>query len=155
MPIRTWQMWNEPNHAGVWSQQPYARSYVRTLRAAARGVRVADPGATIVLAGLVNRSWLALRQLYKAGARGYFDAVAIHPYTLEPKNVLRLVELARKELREHGDGRLPIWITELSWPAARTRSARRKISRTFGFEVTPAGQAIRLRRAMKLLVANR
>jgi hypothetical protein len=155
LPIRAWQIWNEPNHAGVWSEQPYARSYVRTLRAAAAGVRRADPGATVVLAGLVNRSWLALRQLYRAGAHGHFDAVAIHPYTLKPKNVVRLAELARREMRRRGDGKLPIWITELSWPAARTASARGKVRRRFGFEVTPAGQAARLGKALALLSAAR
>jgi hypothetical protein len=155
LPIRAWQIWNEPNHVGVWSQQPYAPSYVRTLRAAAAGVRSADPGATVVLAGLVNRSWLALRQLYKAGAHGSFDVVAIHPYTLKPKNVVRLVELARREMRKRGDGRLPIWITELSWPAAKARSARGKVGRRFGFEVTPAGQAVRLAKALALLSAAR
>jgi hypothetical protein len=155
LPIRAWQIWNEPNHVGVWSVQPYADSYVRTLRAAAAGVRRADPGATVVLAGLVNRSWLALRQLYRAGAHGLFDAVAIHPYTLKPKNVVRLVELARGEMRRRGDGKLPIWITELSWPAANTRSAKGKVGRRFGFEVTPAGQAVRLAKALSLLSAAR
>jgi Beta-galactosidase len=154
-PVRAWQIWNEPNHVGVWSDQPYARSYVTTLRAAAAGVRGADPGATVVLAGLVNRSWLALRALYRAGAHGSFDVVAIHPYTLKPRNVIRLAQLARREMRRRGDGKLPIWITELSWPAAKTRSARGKVERRFGFEVTPAGQATRLGRALQLLSAAR
>jgi hypothetical protein len=155
LPIRAWQVWNEPNHLGVWSEQPYAPSYVRTLRAAATGIRQADPGATVVLAGLVNRSWLALRELYKAGAHGLFDVVAIHPYTSKPKNVVRLVELAREEMRRRGDGRLPVWITELSWPAANTRSARDKVRKRFGFEATPAQQAVRLARALRLLSAAR
>jgi hypothetical protein len=155
LPIRAWQIWNEPNHIDVWSDQPYPRPYVRTLRAAALGVRQADPGATVVLAGLVNRSWLALRALYRAGAHGLFDAVAIHPYTLKPKNVVRLVELARGEMRRRGDGKLPIWITELSWPAAKTRSAKGKVGLQFGFEVTPAGQARRLATALAQLSAAR
>jgi hypothetical protein len=154
-PIRAWQIWNEPNHVRAWSQQPYARSYVRTLRAAAAGVRAADPGATVVLAGLMNRSWLALRELYDAGARGHFDVVAIHPYTRKPKHVVRLVELARRELRRRGDRRLPVWVTELSWPAARSAGARDKIDRMFGLEVTPAGQARRLGRALDLLSRDR
>ena len=155
LPIRTWQIWNEPNLAGVWSERPYAPSYVATLRAAAAGVRGADPGATVVLAGLVNRSWLALRELYKAGAGGLFDAVALHPYTREPRNVLRLVRLARREMRKHGDATLPIWITELSWPAAQSRSAKGKINRRFGIEVTAAGQARRLGDALARLAAAR
>jgi hypothetical protein len=155
MPIRAWQIWNEPNLARVWSERPYAPSYVATLRAAAAGVRKADPRATVVLAGLVNRSWRALRELYEAGAGGLFDVVALHPYTRKPRNVIRLVELMRQELRRHGDAKLPIWITELSWPAARSRSANGKINRRFGIEVTTAGQAIRLGQALGQLAAAR
>jgi hypothetical protein len=155
LPVRAWQVWNEPNHRDVWSAQPYAPSYVRTLRAAARGIRRADPGAKVVLAGLVNRSWLALRQLYKAGAHGLFDVVAIHPYTSKPKNVVRLVELAREEMRRRGDRRLPVWITELSWPAANTPSAKGKVRQRFGFEASPAGQAARLAKSLALLSAAR
>ena len=155
LPIRAWQIWNEPNLPGVWSERPYAPSYVATLRAAAAGVRRADPSATVVLAGVVNRSWIALRQLYKAGAQGLFDVVALHPYTREPRNVLRLVRLARREMRKHGDAELPIWITELSWPAARSRSAKGKLNRRFGIEVTTAGQSSRLREALALLAAAR
>ena len=46
-----------------------------------------------MLAGLPNESWIALRKVYKAGGRGAFDAVALHPYTGKPRNVIRLIEL--------------------------------------------------------------
>jgi hypothetical protein len=151
LPIRAWQIWNEPNHTGYWSERPYAPSYVRTLRAAAAGIRSADRNATVVLAGLTNRSWLALRQLYKAGARGAFDGVALHPYTYKAEDVLRLVRYARRVMRRYGDARLPIWITELSWPAAKGEELERPI----GIEVTEAGQATRLATALRLLAKAR
>ena len=43
LPIRAWQVWNEPNLTRYWSQQPFARSYVTLLRAAHAAVRAADP----------------------------------------------------------------------------------------------------------------
>jgi hypothetical protein len=150
MPIRAWQVWNEPTLTGYWLKQPFAPSFVATLRAAAEGVRRADPGATVVLAGLTNRSWRALREIYDAGGRGLFDAVALHPFTRRPRNVLRIVELARGVMRRHGDGALPIWLTELSWPAARG-----KVPDQFGIEVSEAGQAARLGAVLKLLAAAR
>jgi hypothetical protein len=150
LPIRAWQVWNEPNHAGFWSEQPFPASYVATLRAAAAGIRRADPGATVVLAGLTNKSWIALGQLYDAGARGLFDAVALHPFTAKPADVLRLVRLARGEMRRHGDGRLPVWITEMSWPAAKG-----KVRSTLKFNLDDADQARLLDGAMKLLSAAR
>jgi hypothetical protein len=150
VPIREWQIWNEPNIGLYWSQQPFARSYVRLLRAADKALHAADPRARIVLAGLPNVSWEALRSIYRAGGRGHFDAVALHPYTGTPSRVMRLVRSARKIMRDHGDRKLPIWITELSWPAARD-----KVANPAGFTVTEAEQPRRLNKALALLTAAR
>ena len=150
LPIRQWQVWNEPNITRYWSAQPFASSYVRLLRAAHAALHAADPGVTVVLAGLPNVSWKALRSIYRAGGRGYFDAVALHPYTRKPADVLRLIRYARRVMSEHRDGRLPIWVTELSWPAAKGR-----LTQPQSFEVTDAGQARRLAKALKLLSGAR
>jgi len=150
-PIRVWQVWNEPNHTGFWNATPYAPSYVATLRAAAAGIRAADAAATVLLGGLTNTSWIALRQLYDAGAHGAFDAVALHPYTRRPKDVVRLVRLSRGVMRKHGDGGLPIWITELSWPAAKGKPVPRPI----GIEVNERGQQWRLAVALRQLARIR
>ena len=149
-PIRDWQVWNEPNLTRYWSRQPFARSYVKLLRAAHGALRSADPGARVILAGLPNESWTALRSIYRANGRRYFDAVALHPYTGRPRNVVRLAEFARREMRRFGDRRKPIWITELSWPAAKGRTKN-----TAGFETTDAGQAVRLREGIRLLARAR
>jgi hypothetical protein len=150
MPIRAWQVWNEPSLAGYWSEQPFAPSFVAALRAAASSIRAADRGATVVLAGLPGKSWVALRQVYAAGGRGLFDAVALHPYTRRPRDVLRIIRYARREMRANGDGELPIWVTELSWPASR-----RNVRDPIGIEVTESGQAARVRVALRMLAAAR
>jgi hypothetical protein len=150
MPIRAWQIWNEPNITRYWSVQPFARSYVRVLRAAERALHAADRGATVVLAGLPNLSWRALSAIYKAGGRGHFDAVALHPYTRKPSDVLRIVRYARRVMRKRGDDRVPIWLTELSWPAAKG-----KVPRPAGFEVSDRGQAVKLGKALRLIAAAR
>jgi hypothetical protein len=152
VPIREWQIWNEPNLTSYWSRQPFARTFVRMLRAASAAVRAADGGATIVLAGLTNKSWKALRSIYRAGGRGNFDAVALHPFTRKPADVLRLVRLARGVMARYGDGRLPVWVTELSWPAAKGKV--RKRNRT-GFEVTNAVQARNMGLVLRLLARER
>jgi hypothetical protein len=150
LPIRAWQIWNEPNLTRYWSTQPFARSYVRLLRAAHRALKRADPGSRTILAGLPNESWLALRAIYRAGGRGAFDAVALHPYTGRPSNVIKLVVFARGEMRRAHDRRRPVWITELSWPAAKG-----KVKDIPGFDTTNAGQARKLRTALGLLAAAR
>ena len=54
-PIRDWQIWNEPNLTRYWSTQPFAKAYVKLLRASRRALRAADPGSRTVLAGLPER----------------------------------------------------------------------------------------------------
>jgi hypothetical protein len=149
-PIRAWQVWNEPNLTRHWSRRPFAPSYVKTLRAARRALRGADPGARAVLAGLPNFSWRALRRIYRAGGRGAFDVVALHPYTGRPRNVVQVVEIVRRVMRRYGDRRRPVWVTELSWPAAKGRAPA-----PVGFETDDRGQARRLRAGLLRLAAAR
>ena len=151
-PIRAWHIWNEPNIALFWTEQPFAPSYVQMLRAADAALAVADPGAKVVLAGLTNESWKALQEIYDAGGRPYFDTVAIHPYTAKPRDVLRIVRLARRVMRGAGDRTKPIWLTELSWPASLEYPAA---TQNFGFETTERGQAKRLARVLRYAVRKR
>ena len=148
-PIRAWQLWNEPNLRGYWSQQPFAKGYVRLLKAARGALRAADRRALAVLAGLPN-GWDALRRIYQAGGRRYFDAVAIHPYTARADRVPRYVLAARRVMRRFGDRRKPVWVTEISWPAAKGRAKD-----PIGIATDDRGQARRLRRGLTALAAAR
>jgi Glycosyl hydrolase catalytic core len=148
-PIRAWQIWNEPNLRSYWSRQPFAKGYVRLLKAARAALRAADPGARAILAGLPN-GWDALRKIYRAGGRRHFDAAAVHPYTANALRVPRFVREVRRVMRRFGDRRKPVWVTEISWPAAKGR-ARDPI----GIATDDRGQARRLRRGLLALAASR
>jgi hypothetical protein len=158
-PIRRWQIWNEPMIESLfWSDQPFASDYVALLRAARRAVHAGDPGAEVLAAGLPNlgpgrASWNWLSQLYAAGAHGAFDAVAIHPFSTTPENVLRTVARVRWLMRAHGDARVPIVVTELAW--TRRASLRPRPAGLTEFDTTFAGQARNLIRAYELLAAAR
>ncbi|MEA2363176.1 MAG: polysaccharide biosynthesis protein PslG [Thermoleophilaceae bacterium] len=149
-PIRDWQIWNEPDHLHYWSDQPYQRDYVQLARAARAAIKDADPGANVVMAGFADRSWDSIAAVYRAGGKGIFDIVAIHPYTYEVRNVLRIVKLARKALRDAGDGERPLWLTEVTWS-----SGKRPGHPPAPFETTPADQAARLAQALPLLLRER
>src|SRR3712207_9017976 len=60
-----------------------SRSYVRLLKAGHRALHAADRGATLVSAGLPNRSWVDLRSIYKAGGKTWIDAVRSEEHTSE------------------------------------------------------------------------
>lgn len=150
LPVRDWQVWNEPSHEGFWSLQPFAARYVAVLRAAHKAIERADPGARTVLAGLVYDSWRQLELLYNAGARGSFDAVSLHPYTRKLDNVMLVLRRNRASLDRHKDRRIPLLITELSWPSSVGKTDSR-----YGYEVTEQGQADHLRTALPRLASER
>jgi hypothetical protein len=149
-PIRAWQIWNEPNLTGFWDADPWAPPYVRLLREAHRALKRADRGARVIAAGLTNRAWEDLDQLYRAGAKPWFDAAAIHPYTASAANVVQAARLARRVMNAHGDRRTPLLLTEVGWPA--TRGA---FDSGFDIGTTPRGQAARIAGAVRRLTALR
>ncbi|HVW18660.1 MAG TPA: hypothetical protein VHB30_10475 [Solirubrobacteraceae bacterium] len=149
VPVRAWEIWNEPNLSDYWSARPYASSYRELLCAAYRAAKAADRGSTVVMAGLANDSWRAMAALEKAGVHGCFDVAAVHPFSGRPSNSLKITRLNREALDRGGDAGKPIWLTELTWP-----SALGKTKNTHGWEVTPAGQAQRLTEAYTLYVRD-
>ena len=52
LPIRSWQIWNEPNLRLYWCGKPNAKQYVAMLRTVGTAIKQVDRGAHIVTAGL-------------------------------------------------------------------------------------------------------
>src|SRR5207248_979891 len=148
VPVRSWQIWNEPNIAPFWKVQPFAADFVAVLRAVRARILALDPGARIVIGGLVNDSWNALEKVYNAGGQGLFDVMAVHPFTKNVRGVVTILRKVRKVMDAHGDAAKPLMVTELSWPSA-VGKVKRKYLR--GFETTPRGQAERVRDGYALL----
>jgi hypothetical protein len=109
------------------------------LKDVSAGIKSADPGAEVVSAGLsYSRMGMPitrfLRRMYRAGARGTFDSLAVHPYATAPDLVTDLVRVARRALAKVGDGKLPIRVTETGWatagPASQSLVVGRKAQST-------------------------
>ncbi len=151
-PIHSWELWNEPNLADWWADQPdFAPSYVQLLRVGHDAVKRADRGATVVLAGLTDASWLALAQIYAVpGARALFDVVAVHPYTRSPQGVLSILDRDRATMDGAGDKRKTMLADEVGWPSSLGRNPQR-----FGFETNEAGQAKNIATVLPLLAGAR
>ena len=124
-PIRAWQVWNEPagglttdSPSVFWdAPRPFQPRYMALLHAAHGAIKSADPGAQVVLAALVGRSWETLQTLYDSGAAPYFDTVSLHPYTGLAKNVIVILRRVRAVMQRNGDKRKPIVVSELGWPS--------------------------------------
>jgi hypothetical protein len=151
VPIRSWQIWNEPELPYQWTDQPFARRYVALLKAAHAAIKAADPHAQVVLAGLTNESWKDLGAIYRRpGARRAFDAVAANAYTRAPAGVITILSRVRAVMRRYGDQAKPLYATELGWPASVGQTKT-----LYGYETTRAGQASRIGRLLPLLGRNR
>ncbi len=108
MPIRSWQVWNEPNLSYYW-KQPFASTYVSFLRTAHAAIKKADPGAQVVLGALTNTAWKSLGQIYRIkGARSLFDVVAVNGFTKIPAHVMLFMLFVRHAMARFGDNAKPL-----------------------------------------------
>ena len=158
-PIRDWEVWNEPNiNEFAGGRAVKARDYGKLLRVTGRALHGANRGNRVLLGGLYRRPQPGhgarmtrfLERLYKLRrGRSLFDAVAIHPYAARPLQVLRVTNRARKVMDANGDAGKSIYITELGWTTGGDHWAQSL------YRTTQAGQATRLRRTARLLLAHR
>lgn len=129
LPIRSWQVWNEPNYPYYWLGGINAAEYVDLLRATRDGIKAADPGAEVVTAGFVQSGSPKsvglvdfMNQMYDAGALGTFDTLAMHPYAATPELSLGLLATTRAVMDARGDSS-PIWATEFGWASGGPESS--------------------------------
>jgi polysaccharide biosynthesis protein PslG len=164
VPVRQWQVWNEQTAPWHWRKRPWAPGYTQLLKASYLAIKGLDRGAKVIAGSLVASSakyppWNGMRDLYRAGAKRWFDQVAVHPFTNNKRSVgltttqlLEIVRRVRAQMKRHRDGRKQLLVTEMTWPASVGRVPRQA---QFGIETTPAGQAARLRAAYSRLAAAR
>jgi hypothetical protein len=153
LPVRSWQIWNEPNLGIYWCNRPNAREYASMLRVVGRAIKSEDPGAEIVTAGLPDSKLKTampldrfLKRLYRWHGKRYFDTLAINGYATSNAQLSELLHRIRRQMNRHRDRRAGIWITEIGWgdggPPHR-------------FNVGSAGQATRIWSSFKLLAKLR
>ncbi len=161
-PLREWQIWNEPHLTSYWdapakSRWGYPRGYGTLLRSAWTAIKVRDPGATVVLAGITQRAWEEIEELYRVGRiKGFFDVAALQIFPLTVRRAVIATRLFRQALRHRRDGRKPIYLTELSWPASKGRTPKvrylaHETERSMAAKLATAyGRLARERRALGL-----
>lgn len=156
LPIRAWQIWNEPNLRAYWPTGPNARQYARLLALAGREIKRADRRAEIVTAGMPqSRLGVPLARyltaLYRAGARSAFDTLGINTYARSERDLERTLRSVRRIMDRFRDRRARIWITEIGWSDRGPRSPFRAGLRGQGTRITRSFAVIaRLRRTLRL-----
>jgi polysaccharide biosynthesis protein PslG len=144
-PLREWQIWNEPHLPAYWNAPEkgpygYARAYPLLLRSSYNIVKSLDPGAKIVMAGITQRAWEEIELLYQRGIKQYFDVAALQIFPQTVRRSEKATALFREEMRRRGDGRKPIYLTEITWPASKGKTQGIK----YQTQETPQGMATKL-----------
>jgi hypothetical protein len=154
-PIRGVQQWNEPNLKAYWGGKPNAKQYTALLKAAYKPVKDADRGIEIVTAGMPeSRIGVKLNKfipaMYKAGAKKWFDTLAINPYGRTAGAVMKNIKNVRGIMRKYHDG-ARIWATELGWSDTGPPSPQRVGAQKQATEITKLVKLmVRQRRSLKL-----
>jgi hypothetical protein len=148
------EVWNEPNSVPFWAPTPDPERYTELLKGAYRASRSVRPDIPVLFGGLAPNTgtWEGhiddlefLRRAYDAGAAGYFNAIAIHPYPMPfnrrdyRQRTLRLIAGVRRLAWRRQHVRLPLWATEIGISTAGDGS------------VTDPAQARRLKALYHLL----
>ncbi|MGI8727699.1 MAG: hypothetical protein ACR2K6_08495 [Solirubrobacterales bacterium] len=123
-PIRTWQIWNEPNDPAFWGPRPDAAAYAHLIDISARAIRSIDPEARLIGAGITANPGASsgvagdayLRDLLShSEAVAQLNAIGFHPYARSMRGVRAALRSARGELVRAGLPLKPIWVTEVGW----------------------------------------
>lgn len=166
IPVRTWQIYNEPNFK-YFVAHPNPKEYGQLVKISYAALKAADPGAQVVLAGLFARpkgsrdrktgkhkslNWYAsdfIQAMYQGnpGIKSKFNGVALHPYTYFAAELPEVIEEFRNFLVKNHDGGKGLWITELGWSSGPPDPGNRFAK---GF----SGQANQLKQAFTLLRAK-
>ncbi len=133
---RYYEFWNEANGYGwytPWDPDPAKRFsradlYTPWLIRCYKAVKLADPTAMVSTTGIDDggegHAAYFLQLMYQHGAKGYFDAVADHPYPANggPFQPWKLDNI-RSVLDANGDTHIKVWITEFGYSMDPTKYA--------------------------------
>lgn len=112
------EVWNEPDQANelYFAGPEKPQRYAAILRAAYPAIKRADPNVPVLGGSLVGSNGVFLRALYAAGAKGYYDGLAVHFYnlTLGSLRAIHETQLA------NGDA-TPLWLDEFGWSSCWPR----------------------------------
>jgi len=147
LPIRYWEIWNEPNIEFLNPPKEMTRIqlYAEVLKAASEEIRSLDPQAKIIAfntaggvsTGLPSPDGYAAQVQYYGWRRfikettqitgvDCYDAIGLHPYTMpmgpEAGGVAKGLELLKAVTTEQKSDKKQIWYTEVGFPIEYPRN---------------------------------
>jgi polysaccharide biosynthesis protein PslG len=129
--VHTYEILNEVN---IYTPTITAAQYASILKSVYPAIKIADPSSMLLMSGLSTGSgsqepYTYLQAMYAAGAKGYFDAANIHPYSFPDMpappdaSACRIyngfcydLPALHAVMEQNGDGNKKIWLTEFGCP---------------------------------------
>jgi hypothetical protein len=138
------EIWNEPDQSNdaYFAGPEKVKRYAAVLRAAYPAIKQADSSVLVLGGSLVGPRGLFLKALYAAGIKGYYDALAVHFYTLTLASLRAIHEVQLA----NGDG-TPLWLDEFGWSTCYPRQHIQEEQAC----VTPAIQAANLANTVRAI----
>ena len=134
--VDAWELWNEQDETIFWAGGADPRKYAAMVKSAYPAIKAAQPNDVVVTGATTGNNYDFIEALYRHGAKGSFDAVAVHTdtaclvnhpdvhYREQDGRVGRYTFTGYREVHRvmaaHGDGGKPIWMTELGWNTQST-----------------------------------
>lgn len=119
LPVQSVEIWNEENAQQFWYEQAGAPAdYARMYVAARAAVKAVAPSTEVVVGGLVDQgadSFLRGMAAAVPGIGAQLDAVAYHPYLMDPATAADRIAAVRRTLTAIGAASAPIELTEVGW----------------------------------------
>jgi hypothetical protein len=134
VPVRDYELWNEPNAAAFWHPQGSApETYARLFTASRDAIRGVDASARVVVGGLASPGdgvlgadqFVARMFVSHPELRGNVDAVGYHPYAPTLAGVYRQLAAFRRAVDRAAGPGIPIQITEVGWTTTDTTEDER------------------------------
>ncbi|HVT63036.1 MAG TPA: carbohydrate binding domain-containing protein, partial [Legionellaceae bacterium] len=138
-PDIIWEIWNEPNSSTFWSSGPSGADYARMLRLSYTSIKAENTNYKVLGGSIVFNDPDFLKNMYAGGAKGYFDALAIHPYAFSDSTTAytpddtsnpqysfkQAIEDLEQTMADYGDTNKPEYITEFGYSTDAVSDATR------------------------------
>ena len=171
--VDAWELWNEEDASIFWAGGADPVAYAALLKSAYPAIKAVQPNDIVVTGATTGNNMDFIAELYRRGAQGHFDAVAVHTdtaclvdgpgshYRDELGRIGRYAFTGYREVHAvmaaNGDGAKPIWMTELGWNTQSTAAGSCNTGRWAGQKplgVSEARQAEFLTQAYRCLAAD-
>lgn len=113
------EVWNEYNLQTFNSENRSPEHYVKILKAVYPAIKNENPDAKVYAMCSAGADAAFLERMLKAGAKGYFDAITIHPYDwgggFRHDNFKKNVEAVHNLMKEYGCDDKSVIFSEIGW----------------------------------------